>query len=376
MAKRKSKNKADRKSQTKKSSRSVLCRPRVPMKPQLITSDNCSCPSASGVDAVANNPGKTTLDAHSRPVVNEVEPVYGTTVPSICDQPERTLLEIPLDRVIPDKEQPRRSFPNLDLLRDSILENGQYKPILVVTLADNKYKIIDGERRWRAMTEIAASRGITMSEATIAAICVTQNRPQDGLIMNVMRSNYSPMEIAYALNRLRGYLGASVKELSRKLGKSESNIKEYLSLLRLPLEIQESALADNCVPFYKLKALVSKNIPDEEKIARYRLLYAQYSGSKAGNQDCPDAQLTITTDLQKGRDLAAIRTRKKLKAMSNKLDAASRALEVFAAEQITDYEGKMRLSEKLEKIIAGAEKLRKQLMPMLPAKIYISPVYM
>lgn len=83
-----------------------------------------------------------------------------------------TLITITLDKLVPNKNQPRKDFSNLGEMISSINNNGLQKPIDVTPVSDEKYKIIDGERRYRAMKKIADYEQKNLSEISVRVCCV------------------------------------------------------------------------------------------------------------------------------------------------------------------------------------------------------------
>lgn len=146
------------------------------------------------------------------------------------DQHESTLKEIKLDQIIRDEEQPRREFSEeaLNALAQSIKEHGVLQPI-VVTREDGKYKIVAGERRWRA----AKLAGLEKIPAIIRTLD-SQNRLELSIIENAQREDLNPLELATAYAKLASQFNLSTEDIAAKVGKSEASIQNYLRLLNLP----------------------------------------------------------------------------------------------------------------------------------------------
>ena len=147
--------------------------------------------------------------------------------------------EIPLDRIEPDPDQPREEFDeeSLQRLAESLKTKGQLQPIRVRWDEGRMvYVIICGERRWRA----AKLAGL----ATITAMIV--DGPIDPaellafqLIENCLRDDLRPIEQARALKQLMDRNGWSTRQLARELALSQSHVVRALTLLELPIEVQE-----------------------------------------------------------------------------------------------------------------------------------------
>src|SRR5881396_3471606 len=150
-------------------------------------------------------------------------------------EPEQ-LLEIDVDRILPNAQQPRRSFDedSLNELADSIRVHGVIQPILVQVLPDNFYQLIAGERRWRA----AQRAGLVRVPAVVREIA-SDSALEIALIENLQRQDLNPMEEAQAYEKLIADFGLTQEEVARRVGKSRVTISNMLRLLRLPLEVQQ-----------------------------------------------------------------------------------------------------------------------------------------
>ena len=149
---------------------------------------------------------------------------------------EEKIINIPLFSIIPDKNQPRKNFDKgaLNELTKSIASNGVIVPIIVKEIADSKYMIIAGERRWRA--------SIMAEQATIPAIVRDGNEftnSMQSLLENLQRDDLNPIEEAHAYANLIEDHNLLHEELSDYVGKSRSNISNSLRLLKLPIEVQD-----------------------------------------------------------------------------------------------------------------------------------------
>ena len=134
----------------------------------------------------------------------------------------------------PKQGQPRKTFENepLSQLADSIAAHGVLQPILVRELAEGRYQIVAGERRWRA------SKLAGLDE--IPAIIIEgdeKEAAQIALIENVQREDLNPLEEAEAYRSLAEEYNMTQEELSTKIGKSRSAIANAMRLLDLPDEV-------------------------------------------------------------------------------------------------------------------------------------------
>ena len=148
------------------------------------------------------------------------------------DKKSSELKQIKLTEIFPDENQPRRDFDPgaIEALAASIKEHGVLQPI-VVTKEDGKYKIVAGERRWRA-SKIA---GLDKIPAIIRTLD-SQNRLELSIIENAQREDLNPIELATAYAKLKNQFNLSDEDIAAKVGKSETTIQNTLRLLNLPDE--------------------------------------------------------------------------------------------------------------------------------------------
>lgn len=229
---------------------------------------------------------------------------------------DKKIHEIPLDQIRPGPFQYRREFVEAQLegLADLIEMSGQLQPILVRKCPDNTYEIVDGERRWRAMHILtkrkqAAGDGASTLTAncTIEAIFINADNPLPGLLANLARVEYNPLETAEALACIKENLGDSAtdEQVANRVGRKRSTVTEYMSLLKLPDVIKDKAKKDSCVPFRSLKVLAASKDSEEEKIDAYMELEAKYSAEGGADEqesaepDKQDKGLRIVTATQK-----------------------------------------------------------------------------
>ncbi len=144
------------------------------------------------------------------------------------------IANIDIDKITPNPDQPRKEFDtdSLEELAMSIKENGVIVPI-TVNKKDDKYIIIAGERRYRA----SKMAGLKQIPAYIRLVTANEQM-QMALIENIQREDLNALEIALSLQALLQQTGLTNEELGKRLGKSRSNVTNYVRLLKLPAEIQ------------------------------------------------------------------------------------------------------------------------------------------
>lgn len=147
-----------------------------------------------------------------------------------------SVVSVPLDRLIPNPDQPRKVFDPeaLEELARSIGERGIIQPILAEQQDDDTYIIIAGERRYRA----ARMAGLTVVPV-LPGVFSEDEKLEIALIENIQRQDLSPLEEARAYRDLMDRLELSQDELARRLGRSRPAVANSLRLLRLPEPVQE-----------------------------------------------------------------------------------------------------------------------------------------
>ena len=154
---------------------------------------------------------------------------------AVEDKKDSELKELKIEDIIRDEDQPRREFSEeaLNALAASIKEHGVLQPI-VVTKEEGKYKIVAGERRWRA-SKIA---GLTKIPAIIRTLD-SQNRLELSIIENAQREDLNAIELATAYAKLKTQFNLTAEDIAAKVGKSEQTIQNTLRLLNLPEDVKK-----------------------------------------------------------------------------------------------------------------------------------------
>lgn len=141
---------------------------------------------------------------------------------------------IPVDRVDPNPDQPRRRFDTAELerLAASIIQHGVLQPVVVRKVGE-RYELIVGERRWRA----SRAAGLESIPAVIADMA-PQERLEVAIVENVQRHDLNPLELANAYKALSD-TGVTQEEIGRKVSQDRSSVANHLRLLELSRDIQE-----------------------------------------------------------------------------------------------------------------------------------------
>ncbi len=152
----------------------------------------------------------------------------------VSDTVRDSIIELKLNDISPNAEQPRKAFDQEKLqdLANSIKENGVIQPIIVCK-AQKGYKIVAGERRWRA----ARLAGMAVVPAIIRELTELQVLEQ-ALIENIQRQDLNPLEEAYALDKLIKEHEMTQERLSTVVGRSRPAIANTLRLINLPDQVK------------------------------------------------------------------------------------------------------------------------------------------
>lgn len=171
---------------------------------------------------------QSNLNTQSIHVVNQTAPQ--SSIPE-----EAQIWKIPIDRLVPNTQQPRQTFDQeaLKELAASIKEKGILQPITARRLSDREFEIIAGERRWRA-AQLAG-----LHEVPVILKKVTEKDSLEyAIIENIQRENLNPIEEAEAYERLMTEYSMTQQMVADKLGKERSTIANSLRLLTLPPELK------------------------------------------------------------------------------------------------------------------------------------------
>ncbi len=175
----------------------------------------------------------------------------------IRTQGSSTINEVPIEQIAANPNQPRREFDAeaLQELASSIREIGIVQPITLRQIAENKYQIIAGERRWRA-SQIIGLKAIPAYIRTIDDETVMEM----ALVENIQREDLNAIEIALAYEQLIEKSGMTQEKMSKHVGKSRTSITNYLRLLKLPAQVQ-MALQKKEIDMGHARALLAIDSP-------------------------------------------------------------------------------------------------------------------
>ncbi|MDW5315760.1 ParB/RepB/Spo0J family partition protein [Rhizobium sp. PL01] len=186
---------------------------------------------------------------------------------------------IPIEFVARNPRNPRRTFDESELqdLASSIRQHGIVQPVVVRTIADERYEIIAGERRWRA----AQLAGFTDIPVIVRDVD-DRTALEIAIVENVQRSDLNPLEEALGYDQLIAEHGYTQNDLGEIIGKSRSHVANSLRLLKLPEPVRDMlssgtlsagharALIPTSDPVMLARSIIAKglSVRDTERLAQ------------------------------------------------------------------------------------------------------------
>ena len=212
-----------------------------------------------GLSALLPSRSSTASNPVPRPQPAQISPAQvATSLPERFDD----FQSIPLEHIQPGEQQPRESFDGekLEQLAQSIRVNGLIQPITVHKIGPDRFRIVAGERRWRA----ARLAGLTAIPAFVRTVEQFQAL-ELALVENIQREDLNPIEIASAFERLSSQHGLSHEQIAERTGKQRSTVTNFLRLLNLGMIARNELIAGR-ISTGHARALL--NITDPNQQAR------------------------------------------------------------------------------------------------------------
>src|SRR3954469_8486066 len=180
-------------------------------------------------------------------------------IPDVPETPSRQPSDVDIDLISPNEHQPRHHLDEarLDELARSIKTNGVIQPI-VVRKVEGGYRIIAGERRWRA----AQRAGLLRVPVVIKDVAGANESQilEMALIENIQREDLNPIDEAAAYERLLSDFKLTQEQIAAAVGKDRSSVANHLRLLKLPQEVR-AEVASGRLSMGHARALLA--VPDE-----------------------------------------------------------------------------------------------------------------
>ena len=171
-----------------------------------------------------------------------------------------TSLRIPLDQIELNPNQPRKDFDETSLseLAASIKIHNIIQPLTVSAIGNGKYRLIAGERRYRA-SKIAGLKDVP--------VYVRQANDSQllelALLENLQRENLNAIEIAISYKRLMDDLDYTQEQVAERMGKERTTVTNYIRLLKLPPDIQV-AVRNGIISMGHARALINVDMIDKQ----------------------------------------------------------------------------------------------------------------
>ena len=177
---------------------------------------------------------------------------------------EGQVQNLKITEVEPNKDQPRKTFNEDDLLElaDSIKQHGIITPLLV-TKRNGMYMIVAGERRWRA----ARKAGLKEVPAVVKNL-TDEEIAEIAIIENLQRVGINPIEEAFAFKQLIDNHGYTQDQVAEKISKSRVYVTNSMRLLKLTKKVQDMVIGEMLTAGHARALLSITNEADQEEIAQ------------------------------------------------------------------------------------------------------------
>ena len=240
-----------------------------------------------------------------------------------------SVVDLKINDISPNNGQPRKNF-NDDALNElalSIKENGVIQPIIVQRKGEG-YRIVAGERRWRA----ARIAGLSVIPALVRDLSDKETMAQ-ALIENIQREDLNPIEEASAMQNLLKTHKLTQEQLATKLGKPRATIANTLRILNLDESLQEFVSRGDLSEGHAKAILALKEKEDQRKVADVimaremnvrqaevfvkKYIEAQNNASGKKNVELPDIQFTLSTKEVETKLKKQLGAKVKIKVLDN-----------------------------------------------------------
>ena len=297
---------------------------------------------------------KDALGKGIRSLLQNIDADLSTTSDSLRKEtPEKfhpVNIRIPLHLIEANPDQPRHDFDenSLSELAASLKIHDVIQPLTVTKLTNGKYRIIAGERRFRA-AKIAglADVPVYIREATDSKVL------ELALLENLQREDLNAIEIALSYKHLMDELDYTQEQLAERMAKERSTITNYIRLLKLPPDIQ-AAVRNGIISMGHARALINVDVVDKQlyifnEIKNKELSVRQtedlvrklYIPAKDAVNNSVKA--TLPPSLKKIEDNLASHFSTKVKMTQNKKGAGSITLDYFSIEELSSILEKMQV---------------------------------
>ncbi|MFY7880467.1 MAG: ParB/RepB/Spo0J family partition protein [Lacibacter sp.] len=271
-----------------------------------------------------------SIDEDLKSTSGQLNPSVTETVTSIS--------RIPVSEIEVNPKQPRWDFDEqaLNELAESIKMHDIIQPITVSKTATGKYRLIAGERRWRA-SKIAGLKDIPAY--------IRQANDQEllelALLENLQRENLNPIEIALSYKRLMEELTYTQEQVAERMGKDRTTVTNYIRLLKLPPDIQ-LAVRNGALSMGHARALINVDTIDKQLYVFHQITDKELSVRQTENlvrqlYKASTSKKEVKSDLhqafKKIEDNLATQFSTKVKLNHTKKGNGTITIEYFSLEQ-------------------------------------------
>lgn len=240
-----------------------------------------------------------------------------------------SVVDLKINDISPNNGQPRKNFNDdaLNELASSIEENGVIQPIIVQRKGEG-YRIVAGERRWRA----ARIAGLSVIPAIVRDLSDKETMAQ-ALIENIQREDLNPIEEASAMDNLLKTHKLTQEQLAKKLGKPRATIANTLRILNLDESLQEFVSRGDLSEGHAKAILALKDKEDQRKVADVIMAremnvrqaevfvkkYVEAQNNPSGKKavELPDIQFTLSTKEVETKLKKQLGAKVKIKVLDN-----------------------------------------------------------
>jgi ParB family chromosome partitioning protein len=288
-----------------------------------------------------------------RSLLQNIDTDLSVTEKSLIKDSERNNVantRIPLNLIEANPEQPRHDFDETALseLAASVKLHDIIQPITVTKIGNGKYRIIAGERRFRA-AKIAGLADVPVYIRDVKDSKILEL----ALLENLQREDLNAIEIALSYKQLMEELDYTQDQLAERMGKERSTITNYIRLLKLPPDIQ-AAVRNGNISMGHARALINVDVVDKQlfifnEIKSKELSVRQteelvrrlYTPKSAVNNS---VKTTLPPSLKKIEDNLASHFSTKVKMTHSKKGTGSITFDYFSIEELSSLLDKMQVS--------------------------------
>ena len=295
---------------------------------------------------------KEAIGKGIRSLLQNIDADLKTTSGSLSNQSmekNATSSRIPIDKIEVNPNQPRHDFDEVALseLAASIKIHDIIQPLTVLKLASGKYRIIAGERRFRA-SKIAG-----LKDVPVYIREAKDNQMLElALLENLQRENLNAMEISLSYKRLMDELEYTQEQLAERMGKERSTVTNYIRLLKLPPDIQV-AVRNGTISMGHARALINVDAVDKQLFIFHEIKSRELSVRqteelvrKLYSQNIPvntSTKPSLSPALKKIEDNLASHYGTKVKMSHNKKGFGNITFEYYSLDELNSILEKMNI---------------------------------